>query len=186
MNRKVKVSLTVFIVLSIVVLALLVALHYRSENKVTVTISEDKEIEVRIEKIRYSGNRDGRLEWELDADTATRTRTDGLTAFDTVSFVYYTGEGDRITLTAPSGRYDEAGGVIEASGGVTVTSSSGYTVRSESMRYSVGSRELTAGSRVEMSSGTMKVSGVGLLVDVDKGRLRLMRDVEAVITEASI
>ncbi|MFQ5464756.1 MAG: LPS export ABC transporter periplasmic protein LptC [Thermodesulfobacteriota bacterium] len=186
MNRKIKVGLTAFIVLSVAALALLVALRYRSENRVTVTFNENKDIEVKIEKIHYSGNRDGRLEWELKADSATRTRGDGLAAFETVSFVYYTAEGDRITLEAPRGSYDEARGVIDASGGVTVSSSSGYTVRSESMRYSVGSREITSGSRVEIASGTMEVSGIGFLVEVDRGRLRLMKDVEAVIREAAI
>lgn len=186
MNRKVKAGLTAFIVLSLVALTLLVVLHYRIRGKVKVTINEERDIEVRIEKVHYSGTKEGRLEWELIAEAATRARQGGIASFETVRFIYHTKEGEKVTLSAPRGTYNEDTGVIDASGGVRIESDRGYTLKSPTMRYTLKSRRMTTDDPVDITSSGMDVKGIGLVVELDRGSLRLNKNIEAVLKEAAI
>lgn len=189
MNRKIRAGLVAFIAISLAALAVLVLFHYRIRGvgNVEVVIDDEGDVGVRIEEIHYSGTRDGRTEWELRADSATRTREGGVTTLEDVSFTYYVPEeDDEITLTAPAGTYDEQRGVIDATGGVTITSRSGYSLRSDTLRYSLTERKITTDAPVDISSRGLEVRGRGLLVEPDKGKMRIFSDIEAVVKGSAL
>lgn len=185
-NRKIKTALFVFIALSLITLAGLVVFHYKLSGPVTVSFEEDGDVSLRVEDIHYSGTKEGRLEWELEAGSATRTRKGTVISFENVSFVYYSSDGESYTLTAPEGTYDEATGVLIATGGVEISSEGGMSLRSPRMRYSTEEKRVTSADRVGITAGGMDVEGTGMVVELDRGRLLLERDVRAVIREGLV
>ncbi|MBI5642439.1 MAG: LPS export ABC transporter periplasmic protein LptC [Deltaproteobacteria bacterium] len=180
MNRKIRIFLLAFIALSIIGLIVLVLVHYQTKNSYQVSFTEDSKLEVKIDKIHYSGTKNGRVEWELTADSAKRTRDEDLTLFDTVQATFYSKQGKTYTLKADEGRYKEIAGEIHAVGDVSVESEEGYTLKTEELKYSIGSREITSDKRVEITSEGMDVEGEGFFADVENGRYLLKDKVRAV------
>lgn len=181
MNRKLRVSLSAFIVLSVLSLAVLVFINSRTKDAQKIIFTEDKKVSLEVDRVHYSGTRAGRVEWELDADSATRPKDSDLTIFKTVKVVFYGKNGIPYTLKAKEGRFSESKGEIEAIGQVTVESKDGYTVSTESLMYAVNKKEISSGEKVSITSEAMDLSGEGLLVKVDEGKLFLSKNVKAVI-----
>lgn len=181
MSRKLRVFLTAFIVLSIAGLAVLVFLHYKQREASKVTFKEEEEVKVKIDRIRYSGTKDGRLEWELEADSARRSREEDLTIFENVKVTFYAKDGTPYTLTAPEGRLSEGKGEITVSGGAVVVSpKEGLTLKSDSLVYSIKKKELTTSALVDLTSERLDLRGTGLLVSIDSEEIRLSKGVKAV------
>lgn len=180
MNRKVRISLGTFIVLSVAGLVLLVILHYQTRNSIQVNIVEDKKIEVKIDRIHYSGTNEGRLEWEMEAASAKRSKDDDLTYLKSIKLTYYPDKGFPYMMTADAATFREATGDISASGSVVVESKDGQRFTTQSLRYSLKSRELTTDDAVELRSGGMDLKGTGFHAELAKGRYRLFKNVKAV------
>lgn len=186
MNRKIRVSLSAFIVFSTLALVVLVVIHYNTREFTQADFKEDEKVQVRIDKIRYSGTRDGRVEWELEADTASRSKEEDLTVFENVKLTFYSRDGSPYVLTAREGLLQEAAGVIEVSGDVLVRSlEQGYSLRTTRLNYSVGAKEITTAERVYMTSGGIDIEGSGMLVLVDTGEVRLHEKVKAVFRDSA-
>ena len=185
MNRKFRIFLSAFIALSIAGLVALIFLHRSPKNVLKVALKDNK-IEVKIDKFHYSGNKEGRVQWVLDADSARRTEGGDLIVLDKLKLVFYTKSGKPYTLTAKEGRYRESTDEIEVEKDVTVESDEGYRMETDSLKYSVNSRVLSTDARVVITSKGMDVTGVGLRSDVDKGRIILKKNIKAVFRRAAI
>lgn len=183
MNKKIRASLGAFIALSIAGLIILVFVHYRTKNSFQVSFTEDKKVEVKIDNIHYSGTKEGRIEWELDAESASRSKDEDLTLLTTVRVVYYPKKGAPYTMTAEQGKFREAAGEVEAEGSVRIETKDGYTLVTDSVKYSTKSKEITSADRVELTSEKVDLSGQGLVVELDKGRIQLFNNVKAVFRD---
>lgn len=186
MNRKIRISLSAFIALSLASLAILVFLHYQTKNTIKVTFTEDKKFGVKIDKVHYSGTKEGRVEWVLDAESAKRSKDDDLTVLNTVTAVFYMKNGSTLTVRADEGRYSESTGDINASGNVSVESKEGYSLKTETLRFSTKSRQITTDDPVKITSGGIDIDGTGLLVEIDSGKLVVLKKVKAVFKDTVI
>jgi LPS export ABC transporter protein LptC len=187
MKRKLRVFFFAFIALSIAGLIVLVAFHYMTRKGIEVTVTEDRQIAVKIHDIHYSRTRDGRVEWVLDARSATSFKVEDVMVFDTVRLVFYAKDGRPYKLSAREGRFDENSGVVEATGDVKIESVDGtYTLTTEKIRYLSSSKEITSQDRVNITTGSMDVSGIGFKVEIDAGKMYLHKDVRAVIKSNAI
>ncbi|MDO8426693.1 MAG: LPS export ABC transporter periplasmic protein LptC, partial [Deltaproteobacteria bacterium] len=167
-------------------LAVLVFIHYKTENTFKVSFDGEKKLEVKIEKIHYSGTKEGRVEWELFADSAKRTKAEDLTIFETLKVIFYAKDGTPYTLNAKEGRLREAAGEIYALGDVTVDSQAGYTLKAQSLKYAIKSKEITSEGPVEITSEAMDMVGTGLRAEIESGRFFLLKNVKATFRDAVI
>ncbi len=185
MNRKIRISLLAFIALSILGLAVSVFVHYQTRNSVSVSFNEDNKLEVRIDRVHYSGTKDGRVEWELAADSAVRIKDEDAMVFSSVTVTFYPKTGEPYILKAREGRFMESKGEIHASGAVRVESKEGFTMETESVRYDIESKEITSKEKVSITSGMMDVEGRGFFADIDTWRFMILNDVKAVVKDAA-
>jgi len=185
MNRKIRIALYAFIAVSVLGLAIAVFVHQQTQNTLRVSFTEDKKLEVRIDKIRYSGTRDGCVEWEFEADHATREKDEDLTVFVNITARYYPVEGAPYTLTAKEGRYWETTGLVHAVGNVVVSSKGRFTLKTSKLELEMEARRITAGGAVTITSPVMDVSGTGLVADVDTGNFKILSNVKAVVNNAA-
>ncbi|MBI5345277.1 MAG: LPS export ABC transporter periplasmic protein LptC [Deltaproteobacteria bacterium] len=170
-----------FVVLSVIAVAASVVMRGSGRNAYKVEFTEDKKIGVRIDNIHYSSNRNGRMEWTLNAASAVRMKDDDTAILDEVDMVFYAKDGMSYRLKAKKARLMESEGVVEAEGDVTVSSASGVGLKTEKIKYSVKTARVTTNERVELRARGMVVTGAGLLSEIDKGRLFLFKDVKAVL-----
>ena len=65
---------------------------------------ESSAADIRIEKARYVETRDGREEWEVEADSALYFKADNITVFENVKVIFYSKNGTSYTLVGKKGR----------------------------------------------------------------------------------
>lgn len=180
-NRKIRITLSAFIALSLVGLAVLVLIHYKTRVVQKATFKEDENVKVKIDKIHYSGTKGGRLEWELEADSASRSRQEDLTTLTNVKLTFYAKDGTPYTLTAKEGTFRESDGEVRASGDVVVRSpKENLVLKARSLDYHVKTRKIDTGSPVHISSDRLDADGTGLAIDMDRENFRLLKNVKAV------
>ena len=147
MNRRIRVLLSAFIAVSIASIVVLVFIHfYRTGNSVKITFTEVRKIGVKVDRVHYAGTKSGRMEWELDADSAQRSKDGAFMVLDSVKLKFYPKTGSPYTLRAKEGRFTESTGEIEAIGSVVVETDDGYRLITDRLRYMMKSKELTTGS----------------------------------------
>ncbi|HEY4707034.1 MAG: LPS export ABC transporter periplasmic protein LptC [Deltaproteobacteria bacterium GWA2_55_10] len=186
MNRKIRASLAAFIVLSILGLALLVFIHYKTQEP-PQEFREDEKVQVKIDRIHYSGTKEGRVEWELDARSAERSREEDLTLFEDVKITFFADDGTPYVLTSRQGTFKEGAGEINVTGDVKIESvKEGYTLKTDTLKYMIGTKEITTPDKVAMTSGKMDLEGVGLLVRIDSEEFRLLSKVKAVFRDSAV
>ena len=174
-----------FIALSIAGLVAVMLLHRQPENLLRVGLKDNK-IEVKIDKVHYSGNKGGRIEWVLDADSATQSEGGDLIVLEKLKLVFYAKNGQSYTLTAKEGRYRESKGEIEVEKDVIVESDDGYRMNTDRLKYFINSSVLSTDDRVVITSKGMDVTGIGLVSDVDKSRTVIKKDIKAVFRSSTI
>ncbi len=176
MKRGTRVFLSAFIVISISGLIALVVVQYNKKQKNKLKISSVGAPVV--ENLRYSGTKAGRLEWEFKAESALRSGSDEETLFKGVKASFYAKDGMQYNLVAREGRLK--GSIVSAYGGVTIESQDGLRIASEEIIYSTEAKEITSGGRIEINTRGMDLTGKGLFMKVDEGRLELSGDVRAI------
>ena len=189
MRGKIKILLVGFIVLSLSGLIGIVLVNYHLKNTYRPFLKADGGVGLKVEDVRYFGTRDGRMEWELEADSATRFKGEDITVFDTVKMIFYPEDGSPYTFTGKKGRYSEKTGEIELSGDVVVVSSEdGYKLKTDVLRYLSDSGKVTTDSPVEIrfEDMGMKITGVGLVIEIKDGRFSVLKDVRTVVEDAFI
>ncbi len=186
MKKSLRRAVSAFIALTMIALIVVVVLHYLGSTGVGIKFTEKGGIGVEIDNIHYSSTREGRVEWELDARSATRFNKEDLMVFDALKVVFYAGDGTPYRLSSKEGRYIEHTGELEAIGDVEITSPDGYSLKTESIRYRAEPGVISSPGPVRIVSKGMDVQGVGLRVDVESGSLRLLKDVRAVLKDKPI
>jgi LPS export ABC transporter protein LptC len=66
---------------------------------------------------------------------------------------------------------------MELFDGIKLDSSDGYHLRTQSLKYEAEKKALRTSDPVEMSGPQLRVEGIGLIVELDHQRLRILRQV---------
>ncbi|MBE9529148.1 MAG: LPS export ABC transporter periplasmic protein LptC [Proteobacteria bacterium] len=187
MKRKVKAVSGLFIVVCVLSLAVLVGLHYMNSKGLEVVVAEDRSVGVKMSGIHYSSTRDGKVEWVLDAKSATAFKRGERTLFDSVKLVFYASDATTYKLTAKEGTVDEKLGTVEVAGDVHVESLDGtYSLKTEILNYSSEMKRFETDLPVEILASGMDVTGTGLMIDIDRGWLKVESDVRAVLSDGAL
>jgi LPS export ABC transporter protein LptC len=184
MNRRLRVLLFLFIGLSIV--GLLVAVFVSSglkEVKIkdyTIKQSQGSTID----KVKYSGTRAGRLEWELEADKGFQVKGKEDIELTNVVIHYYMKSGVVYIMKGREGKYNAQTEDILIKGDVTVSSKKGdFSLKTDRLRYSAkGGRVWTKG-RFRMTSTQANVTGRGLEMNMVNESFKVLSEVRTVFKE---
>ncbi|MBI5560193.1 MAG: LPS export ABC transporter periplasmic protein LptC [Deltaproteobacteria bacterium] len=183
MKKNLKFFLSLLVGLSLLGLVITIFVNFRL-RKGYETIANIKGIT--INRVRYSGIKDNRREWELEADSATQLKGVDTVIFKNVRLVCYAKDEVSYTLTGKEGSYRMDSGDVTATGEVSVVSTDGYTLLTDSLTYSTGLRRVNTKARVRITSPKMDVTGTGLAMDVETGRISILNDVRTVLKDVSI
>jgi LPS export ABC transporter protein LptC len=138
--------------------------------------------DLKLDRLRYTETREGVKEWELEAASAQYFKEDGSVVFEHVRAAFF-GKNDQVySLEGEKGRLNTQTKAIEAFGGVKLRTSDGYRMETRSLRYEAEKRELSTADPVEMSGPQGEITGTGLIVDLDRQRLKIQRQVNVVLT----
>jgi len=179
--------LVIFVVLSIV--GLVVAVFVSSglkEVKVrdyTIKKSEGSTID----RVRYSGTRGDRLEWELEADKGFQLKGKEAIDLTNVIVTYHMKNGVVYTMKGREGSYNSQTEDVVIKGNVIVFSEKdGFSLRTERLRYSARDALVRTKDRFSMSSLRADIKGKGLEMDLVKENLKVLSEVTTVFNESSV
>lgn len=137
-------------------------------------------VDMALNRIHYTENRDGMKKWELEADRGEYDREGKRARLAGVRMVIV---GDRslgdIALRAEQADYDITGKTVELTGQVVAQSASGLEFATERIRYIDGRSLLETADRVRFASGNLQVVGIGMEFRTDTRQARILHQVEA-------
>ncbi|MBE9531683.1 MAG: LPS export ABC transporter periplasmic protein LptC [Proteobacteria bacterium] len=179
----------IFIVSSIALLGALAYINYSVKSKLPITVESFErtpEGAVKLEKLHYSGQRDGRVTWELDAESAVYNKEDDLMRLEGVLVKFFSNGTTSHTIKSKSGGYNGESGLIEVSGDVRVETKGGLTLRTRRLIYITSSNEIKTDEDVEIKATGMIVSGTGFEMKIESGSFKMLKDVRTYLTDASL
>lgn len=148
-----------------------------------------------LRKINYSGTKDGRLAFKMDALGAEFF--DDYVKLNGIDAVFYGDDGSQYNVKSRDGYYFETNQKISLSGKVIMTGGSkkndgsGYGFRSSSLEYDLDNMIATTEDEIHLSSigaggaGT-SIKGRGMKFDINRKEFFVLSQVEAVINEGSL
>lgn len=171
------VSLT-FVLISV---CLLLGCDDRSTNTKEIN---PQEAEV-AEEFTLTQTFEGKKAWVLKARSATSMRDDNMIRVYDPHLDFYSREGDIYsTLVSDSGIYYLESSNIKALGQVIVVSADSAVLRTDSLKWVSGEKEIRTEGRVHITKGTTVITGEGLVSDPALDHIKIERDFRAETQEA--
>jgi LPS export ABC transporter protein LptC len=133
-----------------------------------------------LEDIHYVETKGKKKEWELKAKSGQHFREADITTLEDLAVTFYAEGGRIITLKGNKGSMKERK-EIKVWGNVVITSSDGYRVTTNSLRYDRERQEITTEDPVVLDGKGVEVRGVGLVVDLKTKKISILRKVQTVI-----
>ena len=106
-----------------------------------------------------SEEKNGRVIWDLKAESTTVDMATQGTLFKNPVGHYYQEDGTVLTLTAPSGVYDSATKNVKLFGGVHATTTDGGDLKGEALEWIAGEDRLIAAGKAVLLRPDLEVRG---------------------------
>jgi LPS export ABC transporter protein LptC len=145
-------------------------------------VKPDAAADLKLNRVRYTETREGQKEWELEAEAAVYYRDRETVVLEKIRGTFYGKNQESYVLVGERGRFNTQTKVIEVYDGVQIDSSLGYRVRTKSLHYRAEQRELATSDPVEIKGPDMQVEGVGMVLELNRERLRILGGVKTTLS----
>jgi lipopolysaccharide export system protein LptC len=184
--KKVRNLIVLCVLALVVTISVLLFMNWRKSALDLTTIKlPTVKADLEVGNLSLAEEKEGVILWELKAKIAERYTKGNRTLLEDLRVTLYGDDGRVVTLRGDRGQIDEASRDMEVDGGVVVTSTDGLRLRTRSLRYSHSQRQISTEAPVEIDGRGVRISGVGLLMDLATERISILRDVDASIHELS-
>jgi LPS export ABC transporter protein LptC len=139
-----------------------------------------KTADLSLEEIHYVETKGDKKEWELMAKSGQHFRQEDYTTLQDLTVTFYADKGRIITLKGDEGSM-KGRKEIEVRGNVVITSSDGYRVTTNSLRYEEEKQRIFTEDPLTLEGKGLQVKGVGVVVDLTTQKLFILRKVQTVI-----
>ena len=140
----------------------------------------DETADLTLEVIHYVETKGNKKEWELWAQSGQHFRQDDYTSLQDLTVTFYAEEGRIITLRGNEGSM-KGRKEIEVRGDVVITSSDGYRVSTDSLRFDDEKRQISTDDPVIFEGKGLHIKGIGAVVDLKTKKLSILKKVQTVI-----
>ena len=144
-----------------------------------------KKVDLALEKLHYTHNENGQRSWSLTADQAEYQRESGLALLDKVHLeVFHAGQFGEVTLDSGKGQLLQEQQLVEVWEHVVVNTSRQEQLLTERLHYDGVRHRLTTEEHILLKTPRMQLTGKGMQVDLDEGRLLVKSAVRMLIRPA--
>ena len=144
-----------------------------------------EDIDLALEDLHYTQTEDGRRRWTLDADKAEYQRDNSLAKLEAVKLLLYdAGQFGDLTLQADQGQLAQETSQVDVWGNVILTTGRGDQLFTERLHYDDQVRQLSTEDPVRLLSSQIELTGIGLQIDIDQGRMLVKEDVWMLLSPA--
>jgi len=179
--------LRLLIVGSLVVVGLAIWLHLApSPEDRAPSPQPGTSADLKLDRVHYTETREGVKEWELEAASAAYFKEENLILLERVKATFFGNNEESYVLVGTKGRFNTQTKLIELYEGVKIDSSEGYHLRTQSLKYLADKRELSTTDPVEMSGPDLHVEGTGMVVELERKRLRVLGGVTTTFSSPAL
>jgi len=171
------------LVLAVSVMSVFVLRFYRGWGPATSFESIPENVDLVLNNIEYSKNRDGKLLWTLVADKAAHSMHEGITRIENIQMVFFDPDLGDIILTADQGEIIPQNKTVKVRSNVKVANIAGNEMHTEYLEYTEATNSLQTDKVVRMKFDNFSVSGTGMKMDVEKRMIFLLSNVKALLAE---
>ena len=142
--------------------------------------------DLKLDRVHYTETREGVKEWELEAISAQYFKEENTVFFDKVKATFFGKNGEKYILVGEKGKFNTQTKAIEVFNGVKLDSSDGYQLCTQSLKYQAEKRELCTSDAVEITGPQLRVEGIGLIVELDRQQMRVLRRVTTTLSQPGV
>jgi LPS export ABC transporter protein LptC len=155
---------------------------YDDEEEIVPEVKQDvaETADLTLEDIHYVETKGKKKAWELKAKSGQHFRQDDYTILRDLAITFYAEGGRIITLKGGKGSM-KGRKEIKVWEDVVITSSDGYRVTTDSLRYDDDTQQISNQDPVMLEGKGVVVKGVGVVVDVKNKKIQILRKVQTVI-----
>jgi len=177
-NRKIKIVLiSVILVTIFLTIAVFIGYRYVLKNpkKVIPVVADGSSIT--IEKIHQTSTKNGVVEWNLDASSATYSNDKKEAFLKNLSVTFFTKDNQKILLTADNGILKTESNNIEISGSIVVKNDE-YLLKTEKINYEHDKRVIFSKVPVEITGNSMNFVADSMTIYLNTNKAELTGKVE--------
>jgi LPS export ABC transporter protein LptC len=152
-----------------------------SDNPVQTTPRLEEGTYARAEGFSYTRNTDGRVEWEIKAKQADYLESRQIAEFKMVEAVFYDKNNQTVRLNGKTGRYFVDTQDIEVGGDVRIVTSMGYTLTTETLKYTQADQTIRSASQAFVHGEGVAMSCDQVVLAVPDEKLELIGDVKGTL-----
>lgn len=163
--------------LLVVAMVLVFGVFREPERALLKVLSEKTDLQVR--GVRFTEVSDSGMKWEVTADTARYQKQDQLAFFEKIAVKLVMKDGATYLMTGDRGTMKTDSRDLEIEGNVVIVSEKGDRFTTRRLRYRNADRVISTADPVQMESGPIRVSAVGMILPLDEKKVSLLSGVRA-------
>ncbi len=179
--------LRVFILILICLVAgvTILTIRFRHRGEGVIPPPVEAEADLTLRNIHLVGDKFGLKEWELEAKAARHFQEGGMTMLEDIEAAFYVKEGGVIRLRGDRGSILHGTRDIELQGNIIIfNADGGYQLITDGLQYVDRTRQIRSSHRVDIGGKGLKVTGRGMSIDLDSGKLSLWGRVDTVLSKS--
>jgi LPS export ABC transporter protein LptC len=133
---------------------------------------------MRLEKIRFVEDKQGRKTWELEAKLVQHYEEQNMMILQDVKVTFYTKEGGSFVISGNKGKVHQDSKNMELVGDVHLATSDGYHLKTHSIAYDHSEKKVTTSDPVEIEGREIQMVGKGMVVDMEAKIMRVLHQVK--------
>jgi len=134
--------------------------------------------DMRMEKVRFVEDKQGKKTWELEANSVQQYQDQNLMVLEDVKVTFYSKEGQTFILTGSKGKVDQSSRNVELVGDVVLTSSDGYQLKTQSISYRHSEKLVSTSDPVNIEGEQIRLTGIGMLVNMEAKTFKVLSQVK--------
>ena len=179
-KAKIIILLSIVLIGGIVLVSLWANLRARKTSEAAEKLPKvsTEGADMRIEKIRFVEDKRGQKTWELEAKSVHQYQEQNILVLVDVKATFFSKEGWTFSLTGKQGKFYQDSKDVELVGGVVLTSSDGYQLRTHSASYRHAAKTVSTTDPVEIEGEQLRLTGKGMLVDMEAKTFKIFGQVK--------
>ena len=150
----------------------------RVPEKALLKIMSDR-VDLQVKNVRYTEVGDSGMKWEITADTARYRKKENLALFDQVTVRLVMKDGRVFVMNGDRGQLNTQSRDMEIEGNVGIVSENGDRFATDRLLYRNEGKRIETDRPVVMENGSVRISGVGMILTLDEKKVTLLSQVRA-------
>ena len=161
-----KLLLLVSVSLIILITVFLLKNKHKLPKSIDVKIVKTG-IDVSIENFHLIEEKEGKKQWELNADKAEVINSKGITRLRNIELNFFQKSGNKLLVFADKGIIQNNNNNIELTGNIEVSNSDGYKLKTDNLNWISDKKTIQTDDLIEISGKDLSISGKRMTVNVE-------------------